>query len=100
MSHPRRTFPAMNRISHTQGLVQALLESLDAKHPVEALILDRVRLIRILQRSLAELHEHRRLTTGTLAEPDTTQLIKYWDAVLGWVKDQQGSDLVFMSRTK
>jgi hypothetical protein len=75
-----------------------LLESLDAKHPVEALILDRVGLIRILQRSLMELHEHRRLTTGTPAEPDTVQLIKYWDAVLGWVKTQYDRDLVLMSR--
>lgn len=90
----------MNRISHTPGLVQALLESLNTDHPVEALILDRVGLIRILQGSLMELHEHRRLTTGTPAEPDTVQLIKYWDAVLGWVQAQHGSDVVFMNRRK
>jgi hypothetical protein len=28
------------------------------------------------------------------------QLIKYWDAVLGWVKSQHGSDVVFMNRRK
>ena len=90
----------MNRIPHPPGLFDALLESLDADHPVEALILDRVGLIRILQRSLMELHEHRRLTTGTPAELDTVHLIKYWDAVLGWVKSQYGSDVVFMDRRK
>lgn len=88
----------MNRISDAPGLVQALLHGLDADTPAEALVLDSRRLIRILQRSLAELHEHRRQTAGTPDGQATTQLIRYWDAVLGWVQSQHACDVILMNR--
>ena len=63
-------------------------------------MVDRAGVLRVLQHSLADLHEHRRLVTGTPAEAGVVHLIKYWDAVLGWLKEQQGSDVIVMSRTK
>lgn len=86
----------MNRISET--LVQALLHGLDTNPPAEALVLDSNRLIRVLQRSLMELHELRRQTAGTPDGKNTVQLIRYWDAVLGWVQSRHGGDVILMNR--
>ncbi len=89
----------MNRISRPFPDVDTLLNGLRSKRPAEALIVDRVGLIELLQRSLMELHEHRPRVAGTSAEPETVHRIKYWDAILGWVKEQQGSEVVLLERT-
>ncbi len=89
----------MNRISHVFPDVDTLLDGVRPKHPVEALLVDRVGLIELLQRSLMELHEHRRRVAGTPAEPETVQRIKYWDAILGWAKEQHGPDVVLLETT-
>jgi hypothetical protein len=79
--------------------VEALLEGLEPKTP-EALLVDRSGLIEALRRSLGELHEYRRSIAGTPAEPETVHQIKYWDEVLGWVKELQGRDLMLFSRAR
>ena len=81
----------MNRISHLFPDVDTLLDGLRRERPVEALVVDRVGLIDLLRRSLTELHEHRRRVAGTPAEPATVHRIKYWDDVLGWLKEQHGT---------
>ncbi len=35
---------------------------------------------------------------GTPAEPETVRRINYWDAVLAWVKAQEGTDVIVMNR--
>jgi hypothetical protein len=65
---------------------------------IEALLVDRDRLIRVLRIVLAELHA-RRLTTPTCTgETDILEVLRYWDEVFGWVKHQSGTDVVLMSR--
>ena len=88
----------MNRISHLFSDVDTLLNGLRSKRPPEALIVDRVGLIELLQRSLMELHDHRRRVAGTPAEPETVHRIKYWDDILGWVKEQHGPEVILMER--
>ena len=89
----------MNRISHVFPDVDTWLEGLRPKRPVEGLLVNRVGLIELLQSSLVELHEHRRRVARTPAEPETVHRIKYWDDILGWVKDQQGPDVILLERT-
>jgi len=65
---------------------------------IEALLVDRDRLIRVLRIALAELHA-RRLTTPTCTgENDIVEVLRYWDEVFGWVKQQGGTDVVLMNR--
>lgn len=90
---------SMNRVSHPFRDVDALLEGLERKTPVEALLLDRRGLIDILKRSLAELHERRRRIAGT-PEQETVHQIRYWEEVLGWVKDRRDAELILMSRPR
>ena len=90
----------MNRESHPFRDVEALLEGLHPTGLVEALLVDRAGLIHILRRSLTEFHEHRRLVAGTPAELQTAHEIKYWEEVLGWAKEQQGTDVVLMDRAR
>jgi hypothetical protein len=90
----------MNRVSQPFRDVEALLEGLHPTRPVQAFLVHRAGLIHILRRSLTELHEHRRLVAGTPAEPQTAHEIKYWEEVLGWVKEQQGRDLILLSRAR
>jgi len=89
----------MNRISHVFPALDTLLDGLRPERPVEGLLVDRVGLIEVLKRSLMELHEHRRRVAGTPAEPYTVQRIKYWDDVLGWVKDQREPNVILLERT-
>ena len=64
----------------------------------EALLIDRDRLVRMLRIALGELHS-RRVTTPTFTgETDIVELLRYWDEVFGWIKQQGGEDLVLMSR--
>lgn len=88
----------MNRFTENPGPAQPLLHGSDADHPLEALVLDRDKFIRVLRQSLTDLHDHRRRTTGTPAHPDAVDLVRYWDAVLGWAKEQHRTDVVLMSR--
>ena len=88
----------MNRISHGFPDVDALLDGLRPERPVEAMVVDRLGLIELLRRSLTELHDHRRRIAGTPAEPETVQRIRYLDDILGWLKEQQGPDIMLMSR--
>jgi hypothetical protein len=84
----------MNRISHTFPDVETLLDDLCPKRPVEALLVHRVWLIELFKHTLAELHERRRVLEGTPGEADTVRRIKYWDDVLGWVKERRGQDVI------
>lgn len=88
----------MNRISHVFPDVDTLLDGLQPQRPAEALVVDRVGFIEVLRGSLMELHEHRRRVAGTPAELETVHRIKYWDAVLGWVKNQYGPDVILKDR--
>ena len=90
----------MNRVSQPFRDLDALLEGLKPTRPVQALLVDRAGVIHILRCSLAELHEHRRQVAGTPAEPETVHQIKYWEEVLGWAKEQQGTDVVLMDRAR
>ncbi len=89
----------MNGISHVFHDVDTLLEGLRPRRLVEALAVDRFELMELLRRSLTELHKHRRRVAGTAAEPETVHRIKYWDDILGCVKEQQGPELILIDRT-
>jgi hypothetical protein len=65
---------------------------------LEALLVDRDRLIRALRLTLAELHSRRITTPQFTGEGDIVELIRYWDTVFGWIKEQHGADIVLMSR--
>ena len=65
---------------------------------LEALLVDRGRLIRMLRIALAELHERRLTTPHFTGEMDIGELLRYWDEVFGWVKHQSGDDIVLMGR--
>jgi hypothetical protein len=66
--------------------------------PLEALVVDRDRLIRMLRIALKELHDRRLLTPHLTGESDVVELIRYWDTVFGWIKELQGREVVLMSR--
>lgn len=76
-----------------------MFDSPRLQRPVETLLVDRVGLIRLLQHSLSEFNERRRLVAGTPAEQETVARIKYWEEVLVWVRQQPGSDVIVMERT-
>ena len=65
---------------------------------IEALLVDRDRLVRMLRVALAELHARRLNTPKCTGETDMIELLRYWDEVFGWIKQQGGEDLVLMSR--
>ena len=52
----------------------------------------------MLRIALGELHSRRLITPGFTGEPDITELIRYWDTVFGWIKEQEGHELILMSR--
>ena len=78
--------------------VDPLLEGLEPTRPAEALLVQRAGVIKMLQRSLEELHERRRQVAGAPAEPETVHQIKYWEEVLLWVQSQYGPDVILMKR--
>jgi len=88
----------MNRIPHSSRDVEASREGPGLKPPLESLLLDRAGLIRILKRSLFELHQNRDSVKGTSAEPGAVQWINYWAEVLAWVKDQPGGQVILVGR--
>ncbi len=65
---------------------------------LEALLVDRERLVRVLRIALAELHERRLTTPKCTGETDIVELLRYWDEVFGWIKQQCGTEMVLMSR--
>jgi hypothetical protein len=65
---------------------------------VEALLVDRERMIRVFRIALKELHDRRLLTPRCTGAEDIVELIRYWDTVFGWIKDLGGEELVMMSR--
>jgi len=65
---------------------------------IEALLVDRDRLIRLLRIALAELHARRLGTPHFSAEGDIAEMLRYWETVFGWIKQQGGADIVLMSR--
>ncbi len=69
-----------------------------ARPAIEALLVDREALIRCMRLALEEMHSRRRLTPLCTGELDIVQLIRYWDSVFGWIKEQHGEQLVFMTR--
>ena len=90
----------MNRIANNFPDVDTLLQGLPPTRPVEGLVVDREGLIELLQRSLMDLHEHRRRVAGTPAEPETVHRIKYWDDVLGWMKEHYGPEVIVLERVR
>jgi len=69
-----------------------------ARPAIEALLVDREALIRFMRLALEEMHSRRRLTPLCTGELDIVQLIRYWDTVFGWIKEQHGDELVLMTR--
>jgi hypothetical protein len=52
----------------------------------------------MLRIALAELHARRLQTPQFTGESDIVQLIRYWDTVFGWIKEQHREELVLMTR--
>ena len=65
---------------------------------LEGLLVDRDRLVRMLRIALAELHARRLNTPKCTGETEIVEVLRYWDEVFDWVKQQGGEDLVLMSR--
>jgi hypothetical protein len=65
---------------------------------IEALLVDRERLIRVLRIALAELNARRLTTPQLTGEPDIGEALRYWDEVFGWIKQQHVEELVLMTR--
>ena len=86
----------MNRISHEFPDVDTLLRGVAPRRPVEGLLVDRVGLLDLIQLRLMDLHEKRRCVAGTPAESDVIHRIKYWDEVLGWIKEHYGSSVTLL----
>ena len=69
------------------------------KQPLlEALLVDRDRLVRMLRMGLKELHDRRLQTPNLTGEWDVVESIRYWDNVFEWIKQVQGREVVLMSR--
>jgi len=66
--------------------------------PLEALVVDRHALIRLMRIALHEMHNRRLLTPQLTGEADIVQVIRYWDLVLDWITQQPAEDLVLMRR--
>jgi hypothetical protein len=66
--------------------------------PIEALVVGRDSLIRLLRSRLTELHEHLREVAGTSMAQEDLLAIKYWGEVLVWVKERHGVDVVLVER--
>ena len=73
------------REPHHSGVphCRSLLQATDSESPIEALLLDRDRLIRVLRNALYELHDERRRQEGTAGHAEVVQRIRYFDAILG-----------------
>ncbi len=65
---------------------------------LEALLVDRDRLVRMLRITLEELHIRRLTTPQCTGETDIIEMLRYWEEVFGWIKRQGAADIVMMSR--
>ena len=65
---------------------------------LEALLVDRDRLVRVLRITLEELHIRCLTTPRCTGEKDIIEMLRYWEEVFGWIKQQGGTDIVLMSR--
>ena len=89
----------MQRRSAVLHELEALLARQVASPTSEALVLQRQPLVRLLKTVLCHLHDHRRdVPAGQAAEH--FEGISYWEAVLGWVKEQKGDDVILMNRER
>jgi hypothetical protein len=68
--------------------------------PIEALLVRRPWLIRLLKAALTELHEHYREIAATSIATEELQTIRYWEDILLWVKDRAGADLILVERNE
>jgi len=68
-----------------------------ARPEIDALLVDRDRLIRLLRIALAELHGRRLTTPHCTGEMDIVNLLRYGDSVFGWIKEQKGDELVLIA---
>ena len=65
---------------------------------LEALLVDRDRLVRMMRIMLEELNIRRVTTPHCTGETDILEMLRYWEEVFGWIKQQGGTDIVLMSR--
>ena len=71
--------------------------SQSAQAPVEALVVERWGLLRILKDHLSDLHRQHYDLRGTPGEADLARRIGYWAEVLDWVKQRDGVELILLS---
>lgn len=89
----------MQRRSVVLHELEALLARQVASPASEALVLQRQSLVRLLKAVLSHLHDHRRDVPAAQAA-EHFEVIRYWEAVLGWVKQQNGDDVILMNRER
>lgn len=68
--------------------------------PIEALVVDREALIRMMRIVLEEMHNRRVTTPHFNGDGDLMQLLRYWETVFGWIKEQGHEDFVLMTRRR
>jgi hypothetical protein len=72
--------------------------SASAAVPLEALVVDRKALVRLMRIALHEMHNRRLFTPQLSGETDIVEAIRYWDLAFDWITQQPADDLVLMSR--
>jgi hypothetical protein len=65
---------------------------------LDALLINRERLIRLLKDALCELHTLHRIAKQRRRGEEILDLIKYWENVLAWIKQFGNQEVVVMSR--
>jgi len=95
VSHPPATLPFMNRVSHTFPNLDLFLADVEAK-PLDMLTLDRRALIDLVKSGLNEFHQQRRLLAGTAGHLDAVNKCRFWDQILGWLKDSDAEKVTLV----
>jgi hypothetical protein len=65
---------------------------------LEALVVDRDRMVRMLRIGLKELHDRRLQSPNLTGDSNVVELIQYWDNVFEWIKQLPEGEVVVMSR--
>jgi hypothetical protein len=65
---------------------------------VNALRLQRTEFVSLLRMALFHLNEDRLRAAGTPDAPEMLRRVRYWDIVLGWLKEQSGTYVDFVER--